>query len=124
MAAVRGIRMPALLKHAKRILPPAPATQLRGLRDRGRVRAALDQARAEAGQAGELLFHGGAHEAWCYLADFATMRPHLAPGAVVVYDDTRWGETDTLGAWREITSHPTVKGSLDCGAVGVFAAAA
>lgn len=72
----------------------------------------------------ELLFHDGAHEAWCYLEDFATMRPYLAPGAVVVYDDIRWGETDTLGAWRQITSHPGIKGSLDCGAVGVLATAA
>jgi predicted O-methyltransferase YrrM len=68
----------------------------------------------------DLLFHDGAHEAWCYEQDFATMRPYLAPGAVVVFDDIRWGDTDTIGAWRKIVAHEQVQGSLDCGAIGVF----
>lgn len=68
----------------------------------------------------DLLFHDGAHEAWCYEQDFAIMRPYLAPGAVVVFDDIRWGDTDTIGAWRKIVAHEQVKGSLDCGAIGVF----
>lgn len=72
----------------------------------------------------DLLFHDGAHEAWCYLDDFETMRPYLAPGAVVIYDDIRWGDTDTIGAWRQIVAHEQVKGSLDCGPIGVFATAA
>lgn len=68
----------------------------------------------------DLLFHDGAHEAWCYEQDAETMRPFLAPGAVVVFDDIRWGATDTIGAWRKIVAHEQVKGSLDCGAIGVF----
>jgi predicted O-methyltransferase YrrM len=68
----------------------------------------------------DLLFHDGAHEAWCYERDAETMRPYLAPGAVVVFDDIRWGDTDTIGAWRKIVAHAQVKGALDCGAIGVF----
>jgi predicted O-methyltransferase YrrM len=71
----------------------------------------------------DLLFHDGAHEAWCYEQDFATMRPYLAPGAVVIYDDIRWGDTDTIGAWRKIVADTSIKGSLDCGAIGVFVTA-
>lgn len=38
----------------------------------------------------------------------------------MVFDDIRWGDTDTIGAWRKIVAHEQVKGSLDCGAIGVF----
>lgn len=79
------------------------------------LRASLERMRPV-----NLLFHDGAHEAWCYEQDAETMRPYLAPGAVVVFDDIRWGDTDTIGAWRKIVSHEQVKGSLDCGAIGVF----
>lgn len=68
----------------------------------------------------DLVFHDGAHEDWCYEQDFATMRPHLAPGALVVFDDIRWGSTDTIGAWRKIVADEIVAGSLDCGAIGVL----
>ena len=83
------------------------------------LRASLERMRPV-----DLLFHDGAHEAWCYEQDFATMRPYLAPGAVVVFDDIRWGDTDTIGAWRKIVAHEQVRGSLDCGAIGVFVAKA
>ena len=46
--------MSALLKQVKKILPPAIATQLRTMRDRRRVQAALDQARADKSHTGEL----------------------------------------------------------------------
>lgn len=73
----------------------------------------------------DLLFHDGIHEGWAYLQDFATMRPHLAPGAVVVYDDIRWGSSDleTIEAWQKIGTDSAVRAAIDCGPVGVLVAA-
>jgi len=73
----------------------------------------------------DLLFHDGIHEGWAYLQDFATMRPHLAAGAVVVYDDIRWGPSDaeTIEAWQKIGTDSAVRAAINCGPVGVLVAA-
>ena len=46
--------MSALMKHVKKVLPPALTTQLRTLRDRRRVQAALEQAQSDPNHKGDL----------------------------------------------------------------------
>ncbi len=67
----------------------------------------------------DLVFVDGHHEAEAALAYLATLRPHLADGALVVLDDVEPGR-DVRAAWDELTSAPGAPPSFYAGKYGLL----
>jgi predicted O-methyltransferase YrrM len=65
----------------------------------------------------DLVFVDGHHDGKATLAYFEQLKSHLAPDAVVVFDDIGW-YGGMAKAWNEITADPTVKGFVRLGQMG------
>ena len=63
-------------------------------------------------------FIDGHHEEQATLAYYAMLVPHLAPRALIVFDDIRWSPGMTR-AWRTIADDGGSTVSVDCGSVGL-----
>ena len=69
----------------------------------------------------DFLFHDGDHSKDAYVADFEASLAHLAPGAVVVFDDIRWEDpfalrdVRTAEGWDIVSSHPRVVRKAEVG---------
>jgi predicted O-methyltransferase YrrM len=68
----------------------------------------------------DFLFHDSGHSRDDYVNDFNNVVDHLAPGAVVLFDDINWadtrlcgGDTDTYGGWTAVASHPRVRQAVE-----------
>lgn len=60
----------------------------------------------------------GHHEQVATLHYFQRMLPHLAQGAIVVFDDIRWS-SDMHECWNKLGCHSAFDCSVDLGAIGV-----
>ncbi|PAP76217.1 class I SAM-dependent methyltransferase [Rubrivirga marina] len=67
----------------------------------------------------DLVFVDGHHEAAAALAYLATLRPHLADGALVVLDDVEPGR-DVRAAWDALTAGPGAPPSFYAGKYGLL----
>jgi predicted O-methyltransferase YrrM len=73
----------------------------------------------------DLLFHDARHSGDAYIEDFEICAPHLAPGAVVMYDDIRWVRGDgadprTYDGWTAVAGHARIRASAEVdGAYGL-----
>jgi len=63
----------------------------------------------------DLLFHDASHSRVAYERDFAAVVDHLAPGALVIFDDIRWedprfhtGPADTHAGWSSVVAHSRI----------------
>jgi predicted O-methyltransferase YrrM len=65
------------------------------------------------------LFHDAEHSERAYVEDFEAFLPHLAPGAVVLFDDIRWSDphsavpTTTYRGWRRVAEHARVRRAVE-----------
>jgi predicted O-methyltransferase YrrM len=66
----------------------------------------------------DLLFIDGHHEEEPTVAYFREALPHMAPGAVVVFDDIGWSD-GMRRAWASIGSCPEVALHVNAGGVGI-----
>lgn len=66
----------------------------------------------------DFVFVDGHHDGPATIRYFEQMRPFLAPGAVVVFDDVAWS-AGMAAAWREVSAREGFAASLDLGALGV-----
>jgi predicted O-methyltransferase YrrM len=69
----------------------------------------------------DLFFHDGDHSRDAYIADFEAALPHLAPGAVVLFDDIRWEDpfavrdVRTAEGWEFVSQHARVLRKAELG---------
>ncbi len=67
----------------------------------------------------DLLFHDGAHSREAYIEDFNAFAPHLAQGAIVIFDDIDWHDdrfhpdAQTYVGWSAIAQDPRVRASIE-----------
>lgn len=66
----------------------------------------------------DFVFVDGHHDEHATLGYFGRVVPHLAAGAVLVFDDISWS-AGMARAWSSIASDPRVAHALDLGAVGL-----
>lgn len=66
----------------------------------------------------DFVFIDGHHDELATLGYFEQARPHLAPGAVLVFDDIAWS-AGMARAWTAVTEHPDVALSVSLGAMGI-----
>lgn len=66
----------------------------------------------------DFVFVDGHHDEHATLGYFGQVVPHIADGAVVVFDDIGWS-AGMARAWSSIASDPRVGHALDLGAVGL-----
>jgi predicted O-methyltransferase YrrM len=83
----------------------------------GRFDEALPEVLAELPPV-DYVFVDGHHDEHATQAYFAAVKPHLASGATLVFDDIRWSD-GMLRAWEAIRADPDVAVALDCGGVGI-----
>ncbi|MCU1602003.1 MAG: class SAM-dependent methyltransferase [Frankiales bacterium] len=87
---------------------------------RGRTPDVLPEVFAQTGPV-DFLFHDGDHSKDAYVADFEASLPHLAAGAVVVFDDIRWEDpfalrdVRTAEGWEIVSAHPRVARRAEVG---------
>jgi predicted O-methyltransferase YrrM len=65
----------------------------------------------------DFAFVDAEHQGDPTMSYFATMIPHLSPGAVVVFDDVTWGE-EMKAAWRAIRRHSRLAVAVGLGRMG------
>ncbi|MFL5845910.1 MAG: O-methyltransferase [Solirubrobacteraceae bacterium] len=70
----------------------------------------------------DYVFIDGHHDEQATKDYFAQVKPHLAPGATVVFDDIRW-TPGMLRAWEAVSADPDVAVAFDCGGVGLVCVA-
>ena len=96
-----------------------------GLERRTRMRVGLlEDVLAEVIEGGapvDFAFVDAEHEGPATRRHFDALVPHLAPGAVVVFDDV-WTPREMRDAWRAIRRHPAAKASLGLGRMGLVVA--
>jgi predicted O-methyltransferase YrrM len=63
-------------------------------------------------------FIDGHHDGQATLGYFEELIPHLAAGAVLVFDDISWS-LGMRAAWEKIIDHPKVRNSFDLRSVGI-----
>lgn len=66
----------------------------------------------------DFVFIDGHHDERATLAYFEQIHPHLAPGAIVVFDDIDWSR-GMKRAWRTLVADPRLPVSVDLGRLGV-----
>lgn len=69
----------------------------------------------------DFVFHDAEHSGEAYVRDFARLLPHLAPGAIVLFDNIKWehavfsgGASGTYEGWREVANHASVLNAAEC----------
>ncbi|HMJ77212.1 MAG TPA: class I SAM-dependent methyltransferase [Iamia sp.] len=82
----------------------------------GHFAATLDEALADAAPI-DVLFVDGHHQHEPTVQYYEQARPHLAPGAVVIFDDIRWSD-GMRQAWAEVRQAPQTAAVADLGATG------
>lgn len=100
---------------ARRLLVEAPTVTV--------VQAIAADSTAEVtgalGRPADLFFHDGAHSREAYIEDFAAYEPHLAPGALVVFDDIDWTDerfhpnANTYAGWQAVAAHRRVSAAAE-----------
>ncbi len=65
-------------------------------------------------------FIDGHHDEEATLRYFEQLLPHLAPRALLVFDDINWSD-GMRRAWARLAADPRIQVSIDCGEVGVCA---
>ena len=66
----------------------------------------------------DFLFNDGHHDENAVLRYFEAALPHLAPGAVVVFDDVDWSP-GMRRAWAAVVADPRVAATVDLDTVGI-----
>jgi predicted O-methyltransferase YrrM len=66
----------------------------------------------------DFVFIDGHHDGGATLAYCDQIQPHLAPGAVVVFDDIDWSDS-MKRAWRQLAADPRFGVTVDLGRLGV-----
>lgn len=66
----------------------------------------------------DLFFNDGHHDEHAVLRYFEAALPHLAPGAVVAFDDIGWSP-GMRRAWNAIERHERVAGAIDLETMGI-----
>jgi len=68
----------------------------------------------------DFMFHDCGHSREDYIRDFEQVSGFMTQGAVVLFDDIRWGdprwftgESRTYSGWRAVVSHPRVKRAVE-----------
>lgn len=83
----------------------------------GRFDVVLPQLLAASGPF-DLVFIDGHHDHDATLDYFDTIHPHLAPGAVVIFDDIGWSDGMSR-AWRRLCADPRTGRTIDIGRWGI-----
>jgi predicted O-methyltransferase YrrM len=83
----------------------------------GRFQDILGDAAREHGPL-EFVFVDGHHDGEATVGYFGQLKPQLAPGATVIFDDIDWSP-GMRRAWREISADDSVAVSADLGEIGI-----